>query len=63
MEFRELSLPIKIAILSSPLLFGGSLIYLDANYQNFPMEYIEGAFMLLSIVGFFGWLLFGKEVK
>ena len=40
MEFRELSLPIKIAILSSPFLLGGLLFYLDVNYQNLS-KYIQ----------------------
>ena len=60
MEFRELSLPIKIAILSSPFLLGGLLLYLDVNYQNLS-KYIQGAFILLNIVLFFGWLLFEKK--
>ena len=60
MEFRELSLPIKIAILSSPFLLGGFLFYLDANYQNLS-EYIQGAFIFLNIVLFLGWLVFEKK--
>ena len=60
MEFRELSLPIKIVILSSPFLIGGLVLYLDVNYQNLS-KYIQGAFILLNIVLFFGWLLFEKK--
>ena len=60
MEFRELSLPIKIVILSAPFLIGGLLLYLDANYQNLS-KYIQGAFILLNIVLFFGWLVFEKK--
>ena len=60
MEFRELSLPIKIAILSSPFLLGGLLLYLDANYQNLS-KYIQGAFILLQIVAILGWLFSEKK--
>ena len=60
MEFRELSLPIKIAILSSPFLLGGLLFYLDANYQNLS-KYIQGAFILLQIVAILGWLFSEKK--
>ena len=60
MELRELSLPIKIAILSRPFLLGGLLLYLDANYQNLS-KYIQAAFILVNIVLFFGWLVFEKK--
>ena len=60
MEFRELSVPIKIVILSSPFLIGGLLFYLDANYQNLS-EYIQGAFILLQIVAILGWLFSEKK--
>ena len=60
MEFRELSLPIKIVILSSPFLIGGLLLYLDANYQNLS-AYIQGAFMLIQIVFILGWLFSEKK--
>ena len=60
MEFRELSLPIKIVILSSPFLIGGLFFYLDANYQNLS-EYIQGAFILIQIVFILGWLFSEKK--
>ena len=60
MEFRELSLPIKIVILSSPFLIGGLVLYLDENYQNLS-EYIQGAFILLQIVAILGWLFSEKK--
>ena len=60
MEFRELSLPIKIVILSGPFLIGGLLFYLDANYQNLS-KYIQGAFMLIQIVFILGWLFSEKK--
>ena len=60
MEFRELSLPIKIVILSSPFLIGGLLLYLDENYQNLS-EHIQGAFILLQIVFILGWLFSEKK--
>jgi|TARA_B100000242_G_scaffold248064_1_gene189047 hypothetical protein len=54
MEFRELSLPIKITLLSLPFLIGGALLY-------FPSENIQGAFMLLNFVIFLAWLVFEKK--
>ena len=60
MEFRELSLPIKIVILSGPFLIGGLVLYLDENYQNLS-EYIQGAFILLQIVFILGWLFSEKK--
>ena len=60
MEFRELSLPIKIVILSGPFLIGGLFFYLDANYQNLS-EYIQGAFILIQIVFILGWLFSEKK--
>ena len=60
MEFRELSLPIKIVILSGPFLIAGLFLYLDANYQNLS-EYIQGAFILIQIVLILGWLFSEKK--
>ena len=60
MEFRELSLPIKIVILSGPFLIAGLFFYLDANYQNLS-KYIQGAFMLIQIVFILGWLFSEKK--